>query len=150
MDIGLARVGNLGSAREVAHALAAAADEGRVPITLNRYPQGLRFYEEDLVVWIAGGTPDRWRQREVANPLGKNQWEARVARQTEAPQPKPIWEGRGGLLTDDEFWHLWRSEVPLAVVCRFKEIAILEAHVLAGPFGGAGRTDLFVVTNVAP
>lgn len=145
LDIGCARIDEVGSARRIAECLAAEADAGRVVVTLKRYPQGIRFYA-DLDVWIAGGTPDCWRQREIVNPYGRRTWEARVAAEKDLPGPAPHGEG-GGLLTDEEFDHLWKSERSVALVCRWGEIGILDGHVLAGPFGGAGRTDLYVVTN---
>jgi 4-amino-4-deoxy-L-arabinose transferase-like glycosyltransferase len=132
LDAGLAHVSDLGSSRRIAAALVEQERAGRIPVTLKRYPQGIRFYE-DVHVWIAGGTPDKWRQREIVNPYAKRAWKL-----------------RRGLLTDEEFERLWRSELAVALVCRKGEIDLLDAHVIDGPFAGAGRTDLYLVGNHPP
>ena len=137
LDLGLAAVDEVGSSRRLAERLAVEAAAGRTPVCLKRYPQGTRFYA-DVGVLVAGGTPDAWWQREIVNPYARAAWES-------GPGPHG-----GGLLTTDEFERRWRDEAGLVVVCRYKEIPYLHAHVLAGPFAGAGRTDLYLVTNRPP
>lgn len=137
LDLGLAAVDHLGSSRRLAERIAVEAEAGRTPICLKRYPQGTRFYA-DVGVFIAGGTPEHWWQREIVNPYARAAWE-------QGPGPHG-----GGLLTTEEFDRRWQEEDGLLVVCRYREIPYLKAHVVAGPFAGAGRTDLYLVSNRPP
>ena len=79
MELGLAEIDEIGSARRIAGELEGEAEAGAIPVCLKRYPQGIRFYSEQYV-WIAGGTPDRWWQREIVNPYARRAWEERRAR----------------------------------------------------------------------
>lgn len=139
LDWGFARVGDLGSSRALAHAMQEHQRPGDAVVALKRYPQGLDFYGAPPV-WIAGGTPDAWWQREIVNPYAQAVWAARPAPGAEA-------ENRGALLTSEAFERLWGGSRRVLLVCRWREIELLGAHRVAGPFGGAGRTDLYLVTN---
>ena len=90
-------------------------------------------------MWIAGGSPGDWWQREIVNPYAREVFEAR-------PAPGDGARGLGALMTSRAFEHLWASQ-RVVLICRWREVELLGAHVLAGPLGGAGRTDLFLVTN---
>ena len=138
-DTGMARAGHLGSAKALAAALRTHAQPADAVVALKRYPQGLDFYDAPPV-WIAGGTPGAWWQREIVNPYARQVWESR-------PAPGPNAEGHGSLLTTQAFERLWRSDRRVVLICRWSEVRALRAHRLAGPFAGAGRTDLYLVSN---
>ncbi len=146
LDLGLARIDAIGSS----HALAAylrshprPADE--LIVTLKRYPQGLEFYGGPRL-WIAGGAPDGWAQREIVNPYARRAWEA-AGGAGQRPEPGDLPPRMGRLLTGLQFEKLWSSKRKVVVVCRWGEIRHLGGEVLAGPFGGGGRTDLFLLRN---
>lgn len=143
LDLGFARIDGIGSAHRLADALVAELREGDVAVVFKRYPQGLGFYNGPRL-WIAGGTPEDWEQREIVNPFARRIWEA----QARGPDGLPDLDPRGGLLTQAQFEHLW-FDAPRSVllICRWREVAPLRAYIVAGPFAGAGRTDLFLVRN---
>jgi len=148
VDWSLARVEDVGSARRLAHALSGPAlDRSDVTVALKRYPQGLGFYGAPRV-WIAGGTPEHWAQREIVNPYARRAWEAAGGAALD-PLPKQDRRLEGGLLTTAQFERLWASDVAVLVICRWGEIAHLGGEIVGGPFAGAGRTDLFLLLNHA-
>ncbi len=152
IDFALARVSHLGSSKALAHAAAIynaydAEERGswRPVVALRRYPQGMGFYHVGLgQVWIAGGEPDAWWQREIVNPYAKRHWEQKRSRafHPSFPDPPP-----GGLMTTAEFEEAWYGGRPMLLICRWREIQPLGARIIEGPFAGAGRTDLFLVVR---
>jgi 4-amino-4-deoxy-L-arabinose transferase-like glycosyltransferase len=148
-DLGVARIGGIGSARELARHVAAREKGCDLVAAFKRYPQGLGFYgaegADPLRLWIAGGTPDAWEQREIVNPYARRVWSAQADDGRGLP-PQAAWRG-GGLLTTEQLERLWASEVSVLLICRWGEVAHLGGQVVGGPFGGAGRTDLFLLQN---
>jgi 4-amino-4-deoxy-L-arabinose transferase-like glycosyltransferase len=149
VDTGLARASAIGSSHALARALRAAREEADWMVCYKRYPQGLGFYGGPRL-WIAGGTRERPWQREIVPRYARPYWfdeadlEARARRG--APRP-PV-----GLLDDATWQRIWRGAPGarpqrVVAVVRWAEIAPLDAYVLSGPYAGAGRTDLYVVTN---
>ena len=154
LDAGLARVSSLGSARELATALAAFepgpdAAAGRTApllVSYKRYPQGLGFYSAPEVL-IAGGTPDAPAQREIVVRYARPYWSPQAG----VPEPGGDLAGRGArLLTQEAFEVLWGGPARVVAILRWAEIAPLGAHLLSGPYAGAGRTDLYLATNLPP
>ena len=146
VDLGFARISGIGSSRSLASALTASAESADVVVVYKRYPQGLGFYT-DTRLWLAGGTPEAWAQREIVNPYAAAVWGA----QPEGRDGLPVLDKKGGLLTQAQFERLWRDPTrDVLLICRWREIAPLGGHMEGGPFAGAGRTDLFLVRNHPP
>ncbi len=148
VDWSLARIEDVGSARQLASAIrTTGAERSDMTVALKRYPQGLGFYGAPPI-WIAGGTPEHWAQREIVNPYARDAWEA-----AGGPDVDPAQRRRrgfeGGLLTSRQFERLWASETAVLVICRWGEIAHLGGEIVGGPYAGAGRTDLFLLLNHA-
>ncbi len=145
-----------------------------VHLAYKRYPQGLGFYDFPELL-IAGGTPDKPEQREIVVRYARPYWEGEKgglhfldARGpvTEPEKGAPDWHeengGKARLFTQAAFEQYWSGELPFVLptgrggvvrvvaVVRFGEIAPLKAYILSGPYGGAGRTDLYLVTNLPP
>ncbi|MDF1702037.1 MAG: glycosyltransferase family 39 protein [Planctomycetota bacterium] len=173
VDHGMARVGHLGSSKRLALALEAEIgrslerSKGNMPtfVAFKRYPQGLDFYTGwGLGLAIAGGTPEASSQREIVKRYARpylltrdaatGHWMAPVFE--DAPQrpfgvlwPQALFEERWkGRTWQDEKGHTRHSQV-IAIV-RWREIEPLGAYVLSGPYAGAGRTDLYLVSNRPP
>ena len=146
IDLGFAAIDEIGSSARLARALRERTGPQDVALVYKRYPQGLGFYHAPRL-WIAGGTPDDWEQREIVNPFARSVWEAQSVGEDGLPE---LGAG-GGLLTQTQFETLWKDpERSVLLVCRWREIAPLRAWIVAGPFAGAGRTDLFLVRNRRP
>ena len=145
VDLGFARIDAVGSARTLALALKVHAAQADIVVALKRYPQGLGFYGAPRI-WMAGGRPDDWAQREIVNPYAREVWEQQGLR----PDGLPDWSRHeGGLLTSAQFETLWGGATKVLLICRWGEVGPLKAQVLSGPHGGGGRTDLYLVTNHA-
>jgi hypothetical protein len=116
-------VDDLRSARTLAQTLEREARPQDVIVTLDRYPQGLRWYA-DLDAKIAG------RQREIVPP-----WSTL--------------DGEGRLLTHDDLRALWKGPARVLLVGRGLDLRhdYPDGRHVAGPLSGAQRTDLYVVTN---
>jgi 4-amino-4-deoxy-L-arabinose transferase-like glycosyltransferase len=142
LDLGLARAPELGAAGPLAQAIEREADGATAVVTYRRYPQGLGLHRRQGV-WIAGGDPHAFRQREIVEPFATSHWRA----QPRDAAGRPLWTGRGGLLTRREFRMLWDGAQRVVVVCRYAEIRPLGGRILSGPHAGAARTDLFVIDN---
>lgn len=147
VDLGLARIAGVGSSKHLASALIRTLPSDAVRVTLKRYPQGNEFYGGPRL-WIAGGTPDDWAQREIVNPYARRAWDAAGGAQL-VPKPFPLGASGGGVMTGAQFEALWASDREVLVICRWGEIQHLGGEIVAGPFGGGGRTDLFLVRNHA-
>ncbi|MDJ0522330.1 MAG: glycosyltransferase family 39 protein [Planctomycetota bacterium] len=145
MDLGLSRIDGIGSSHRLATALINQLPTDAVQVSLKRYPQGNEFYGGPRL-WIAGGTPDDWAQREIVNPYARRAWEA-AGGAALTPEPFGLEDTRGGLLTGAQFEALWASDREVLVICRWGEIQHLGGEIVAGPFGGGGRTDLFLLRN---
>jgi hypothetical protein len=139
LDLAFARVDALRSPRGLALALEAELREGDTVVAYRRYPQGLGLHTR-LPILLAGGSPGDWTQREIVEPYATRCWES-ARRPGGAPCP---------LLADAEWEALWRGSSRVLAVVRHGEIAPLGAFLLSGPHAGAGRTDLFVVSNHPP
>lgn len=175
IDHAMAEGEHLGSSRRLAEALQAEQRAtfggkrgGFTPVeyvALKRYPQGLGFYTHPGFggVHIAGGTEERSVQREIvaryaAPYIHRRGEDGRwwPGERTDVTPtfggglwPQALWEERWkGFSWTDEKGVERRSRV-IAIV-RWREIAPLGAYILAGPFAGAGRTDLFLVSNRPP
>ncbi|MDA1193925.1 MAG: glycosyltransferase family 39 protein [Planctomycetota bacterium] len=138
IDFGMARSAGLGSARALAEAV--QATRGDLPVVaFKRYPQGLGFYGAEPI-WMAGGTPDRPAQREIVVPYARSFWHAGEG-PIEADPRTPL------LLTDAQWERLWSGGRRVLAIVRWAEIQPLGAYIVSGPHAGAGRTDLFLVSN---
>ena len=145
LDLGLARIEAIGSSARLARHLWSALPNDDLYVAYKRYPQGNEFYGGPKL-WIAGGTPEDWAQREIVNPFARRAWEAAGGQALDPPLVRDGTRG-GGLLTGEQFERLWKSARSVVVICRWGEIALLGGHIEAGPFAGGGRTDLFLVRN---
>jgi 4-amino-4-deoxy-L-arabinose transferase-like glycosyltransferase len=122
-DLGAARLDDLRSARALAGVLVRESQPGDVVVTLDRYPQGLRWYA-DVDAKIAG------RQREIVPP-----WSTL--------------DGKGRLLSHDDLRALWKTSTRVLLVGRGIDLRVdyPDGRHVAGPLAGAQRTDLYVVSN---
>lgn len=142
VDWSLARIDRIGSSHALADELHRHAEKADLLVVLKRYPQGLEFYGGPRL-WIAGGTPEDWEQREIVNPYARRAWEAAGGEKLD-----PVARAAdGGVLTSAQFERLWSGTTAVLVVCRWGEVAQLGGTMLAGPLGGGGRTDLFLLLN---
>ncbi len=140
-EYAMARVAHLGSARSLAQAIVGRVAQGDPLVSLSRLPQGLSLYGVHAVQ-VAGGQPGAFRQREIVEPFATQHWQQQ--QQLAAPER---WR-QSGLLTDDEFSSLWAGSQRVWLVCRWAEVATLRGYIASGPHAGAGRTDLYLVTNL--
>ncbi len=174
VDHAMAEGEDLGSSKRLAEALQAeqvkALGNKGVPridfVSFKRYPQGLRFYTQPGWggVDIAGGTEERSVQREIvaryaARYIHRFDEERGIWLPGEHTQHTPTY---GGGLWPQALWdERWKGhifidergrEFPSRVIAivRWREIEPLGAYVLSGPYAGAGRTDLFLVSNRPP
>jgi 4-amino-4-deoxy-L-arabinose transferase-like glycosyltransferase len=131
VDLAAAHVDSMRSARALAETLARAAGPDDLIVSLDRYPQGVRFYS-DLDVRIAENPrPGRRRtQREIVEP-----WATR--------------DGAGRLLTMAELRSLWEGPQRVLLVARALDAKaeFPSARVLATDLSGAQRADLVVAEN---
>ena len=124
VDLAVARVDDMRSARELASVLAKERGADGEVICLDAFPQGLRFYE-DLFVKVAG------KQGEIVEP-----WASL--------------DGRGVLLTVEELEARWASPARVLLVARQAKAAPwIErgGRAIATRLAGAQRSDLVVVEN---
>ena len=176
-DHGMAQADHLGSSRRLAEAIdleigrAVERTKGGPDawpdfVAYKRYPQGLGFYGLlGGTLDIAGGTEEASSQREIVARYARPYlwrraadgvaWElpalsdGRPAETHGTLWPQARFEERWAVRTwTDEHGRTGRSRV-IAIV-RWREIEPLGAYVLSGPYAGAGRTDLFLVTNRPP
>ena len=144
VELGMARVSALGSAEALAKAVDRFVPDGEALVCFKRYPQGLDYYSS-TPAYLAGGGPGNWLQREIVEPYASRA----KARQHFTPS------FRGGLLTSEEFDAWWSGEAVPGVaasvlLCRHGELKYFGGEVLAGPFAGAGRTDLWLIRRPKP
>jgi hypothetical protein len=147
VDLGLARIDTIGSSHRLSVALIHTFPGDAVRVSFKRYPQGNEFYGGPRL-WIAGGTPDDWAQREIVNPYARRAWDAAGGEQL-VPQPFPLGAGGGGVMTSAQFEALWAGQREVLVICRWGEVRHLGGEIVAGPFAGGGRSDLFLLRNHA-
>ena len=174
VDYAMAKGEDLGSSKRLAEALQAeqakALGSKGIPhidfVSFKRYPQGLRFYTHRGWggVDIAGGTEERSVQREIVARYAAryiHRFDEASGRWVPGEDteytpsyggglwPQALWEERwkGHIFTDER-----GREFPSRVIAivRWREIEPLGAYVLSGPYAGAGRTDLYLVTNRPP
>jgi 4-amino-4-deoxy-L-arabinose transferase-like glycosyltransferase len=128
-DLARARADPLRSSRELARVLAAEKAPTDVVVSLDVFPQGLRFFE-DLTVSVAASRPSR-PQREIVEP-----WASL--------------DGAGLLLTAEELEALWTGPGRVLLVVREEKARPWLARggrALYEGLAGGERSDLTVVEN---
>jgi 4-amino-4-deoxy-L-arabinose transferase-like glycosyltransferase len=131
VDLAAARFDPIRSARALAEVLERERREGDLVVSLDRYPQGLRFYSD------------------VDARIAENPLPGQVHTQREIVEPFATYDGKGRLLTMAELRSLWASSTRVLLVGRGIDLRheFPDGRLLAGPLAGAQRSDLFVAVN---
>lgn len=128
-DLARAKADDLRSARALATLLAREARPGDAIVTLDVFPQGVRFFE-DLAFSVADSREDR-RQREIVEP-----WASK--------------DGAGRLLLLPALESMWSSQRRVILVVRAAKARPWKergGRVIAEGLAGGERSDLVVLEN---